>query len=131
MRSIPVDMARVPVVIAMGPAEPVTDQDGAARADRDGQPLYSVPVAVSVDDGDASVIQVRVAGDRPEVRAGMVVRLVELAAAPWEIGGRHGMVFRARAVLPGPGGAPAGPPPSRPSGGAPAGGPAQVGGRSA
>jgi len=122
MRSIPVDMTRVPVVIAMGPAEPVTDQDGVQRKNQDKQLLFSVPVAVTVDDGNASVIRVRVAGEVPPVTAGMAVRLVDLVAAPWEIGGRHGLSYRARAVVPGGGAVgPSGPARSGPTGPAGAG----------
>jgi hypothetical protein len=110
-------MTRVPVVIAMGPAEPVTDQDGVQRKNQDKQPLFSVPVAVTVDDGNASVIRVRVAGEVPPVTAGMAVRLVDLVAAPWEIGGRHGLSYRARAVVPGGGAVgPSGPARSGPTG---------------
>jgi hypothetical protein len=65
-----------------------------------GEPVFAVRIRVEHLD-DVHVIRVKVSGD-PKVRRGDTLELDDLVASPWSIGGRYGVAFRARAILPAP-----------------------------
>ncbi len=84
--------------IAAAAAEPLLDfETGQRRLDRDGQPLSVVRVVAFAGDG-AEVMRVKVAGDVPDVASGTALEIDGLVATTWEMGGRHGVSFRAAAV---------------------------------
>jgi hypothetical protein len=100
MHSIPVDLSAVLATVAMSAAVPVLDEAKQPKANRDGEPLFTVQVAVTLADGSASVLPVKVAGTPPVVHPGMAVELSGLAARSWEIGGRHGVSWSAASIRP-------------------------------
>jgi hypothetical protein len=52
---------------------------------------------VALGDGEAEIIRVAVPGD-PKLAQGETVTVDGLTAQPWEMDGRSGMAFRARAI---------------------------------
>ena len=79
--------------------EPKTDQNGRQRNEKDsGRPMWSTQVFV-MDETGGEVISVTTAGEKPLVRQGQLVQLVQLEAVPWamETNGkaRSGVSFRA------------------------------------
>ena len=80
-------------------SEPKTDQSGKQRSERDtGRPLWVTQVIILDEDG-GEVIQVTTAGEKPNVRRGQLVSLVQLEAVPWSMEqngkARSGVSFRA------------------------------------
>lgn len=61
MRSIPVDTSRLTTLVG-GAIEPATNQDGSQKRNRSGQPMFSVPVVVVIEGGNADTMTVRVPG---------------------------------------------------------------------
>lgn len=104
MQSIPVDAARLGACTCVVAPEPRTNPEtGQIRVDRDGVTVYQVGVAVREATGRrASVIEVSVSGEPKGIAEGMRVRFEGLTARAWEVGDRHGMSFRAEAILPAP-----------------------------
>jgi hypothetical protein len=83
-------------------SEPKNDQQGRQRNEKDsGRPLWSTQVIV-MDETGAEVIQVTTAGEKPMVRQGQFVQLVQLEAVPWSMEqngkARHGVSFRAAEI---------------------------------
>lgn len=77
------------------------DQQGNQRFRRDDQaPMWSTELLVldKQNEGGAT-INVTVAGIRPELTVGQMVRPVELEAIPWNTNGRHGVAYRARELV--------------------------------
>lgn len=122
-----VDTNGVKFRAASDPAPVVKDRKtGELATDRQtGETMFSVDLLVKAPESKAEVWTVKVAG-RPEgVEDGMVVELLALVGQDWEVGDRHGISWRADAIVPatnsnsapapGPapvsGKAPAGPPP--------------------
>ena len=84
--------------------EPKTDQNGKQRNERDtGRPLWSTQVFV-MDETGGEVISVTTAGEKPNVRQGQLVQLVQLEAVPWSMEqngkARSGVSFRADGINP-------------------------------
>jgi hypothetical protein len=74
------------------------DQNGRQRTERDtGRPMWSTQVFV-LDDVGGEVITVTTAGERPNVKVGQPVSLVNLEALPWATNGRSGVAFRASEI---------------------------------
>jgi hypothetical protein len=65
-----------------------------------GEVLWRVQL-VALGEGDAEIIRVAVPGD-PKLSQGEVVQVDGLTAQAWEMDGRSGMAFRARAIAPMP-----------------------------
>ncbi|WP_255952214.1 SCO3933 family regulatory protein [Streptomyces odontomachi] len=100
MQSIPVDVARLGIVMCVVPPEPRVNRDtGEVRKDREGNPTWTVGLAVRQKDGRrADVIDVTVSGEPAVISEGARVDVVDLVATSWEIDGRKGTSFRAAAV---------------------------------
>jgi hypothetical protein len=84
--------------------EPKTDQHGKQRSERDtGRPMWQTQVFV-MDETGGEVIAVTTAGEKPNVRQGQLVQLVQLEAIPWSMESngksRSGVSFRAQQILP-------------------------------
>jgi hypothetical protein len=111
MQSIPVDTSRLGVLRCVVAPEPkITNQETQeVKKDRDGKTVYTVGITVRQEGRRASVIEVAVTGEPTGVEEGMVVKLTGLEAFSWAMGDRHGISFRAAAVTPLPGPAPATP----------------------
>ena len=62
MRQIPVDVSKLQI-LAGGPATPLLGQDNQPRHDRDGRPIFVLPVIALSDDGLPEVLSVRVPGE--------------------------------------------------------------------
>ena len=97
---LPIDTTQMSFKTA-GDPRPVLDYETREqRADRDGQPLYSVRVFASGED-IGQVIDVKVAGDPVGVRRNQDVRLTGLTVQPWTLkNGRSGIAFRAARIEP-------------------------------
>jgi hypothetical protein len=101
VQNIPVDVARLGRAMVIVPPEPKVNQEtGEVRTDREGNPVFTVGVAVRQDGRRASIIEVSVAGEPKGLAEGMPVKFVDLEAFSWAMGDRHGISFRAGAVLP-------------------------------
>jgi len=79
--------------------EPKTDQSGKQRSERDtGRLMWQTQVFV-LDETGGEVIQVTTAGEKPSVRQGQLVSLVQLEAVPWSMEqngkARSGVSYRA------------------------------------
>jgi hypothetical protein len=92
------------------PPKPRKSQGGGARLDTaTGQPLFQVGVCV-IQERTSDVVAVTVAGEPKGLVPGQAVSVRGLVAIPWEqqdpVTGqwRHGIAFRAEAILPGTGG---------------------------
>jgi hypothetical protein len=84
--------------------EPKNDQHGKQRNEREtGRPLWSTQVFV-LDETGGEVIQVTTAGEKPTVRQGQLVSLVQLEAIPWAMENngkaRSGVSYRALDIKP-------------------------------
>jgi hypothetical protein len=84
--------------------EPKNDQHGKQRSERDtGRPLWSTQVFV-MDETGGEVIAVTTAGEKPSVRQGQLVSVVQLEAIPWSMDSngksRSGVSFRAVEIRP-------------------------------
>jgi hypothetical protein len=81
--------------MSAGPADPVLDfETKAPRLDANGQPIYSVPLfAISPDSYDT--LTVKVAGEPRGVGNFTPVKVTNLIASTWDVGGNHGISFRA------------------------------------
>lgn len=103
MARIPVDTTRLTGLVAVTDPEPkINLETGEVRTDRDGRTVYLVSVALRVADGGrkAVVIEVATTEEPKGVEVGTPVRLVGLDAVPWEMNNRHGLSYKAAAVLP-------------------------------
>ena len=96
---LPIDTVAVQFMTA-GPAEPVLDFDTKApRLDGSGQPLYSVHLfAISPDSYDT--LTVKVAGEPKGINNFTPVKVTNLIASTWDIGGNHGVSFKADKIEP-------------------------------
>jgi hypothetical protein len=100
---LPIDTSRLQF-LTVAPAEPLRQyEEGkpreawAQRKDAtSGEVLWRVQL-VALGDGDAEIIRVAVPGD-PKLSQGEVVQVDGLTAQAWELDGRSGMAFRARAI---------------------------------
>lgn len=106
MQRIPVDLTGC-MTLCTEPPKPRKGQAGAARLDTaTGQPLFQVGVCV-IQERTSDVVAVTVAGEPKGLVPGQAVAVRGLVAIPWEqqdpVTGqwRHGIAFRAEAILPG------------------------------
>jgi hypothetical protein len=104
---LPIDTSRLKFLV-VAPAEPLRQyEEGkpreawAPRTDVNGEVLWRVQL-VALGDGEAEIIRVAVPGD-PKLAQGEMVRADGLTAQAWEMEGRSGMAFRARAIASGGG----------------------------
>ncbi len=84
--------------------EPKNDQHGKQRSERDtGRPMWQTQVFV-MDETGGEVIAVTTVGEKPNVRQGQLVQLVQLEAVPWTMDtngkSRSGVSFRAVQIVP-------------------------------
>jgi hypothetical protein len=100
---LPIDTSRLKFMV-VAPAEPARQyEEGkpreawAPRTDANGEVLWRLQL-VALGEGGAEIIRVAVPGD-PKVVQGEMVAVDELTAQPWEMEGRSGMSFRARAIV--------------------------------
>ncbi|MEU4999719.1 hypothetical protein [Streptomyces sp. NPDC021622] len=115
MQNIPVDVRRLGTLMCVVPPEPRVNQEtGEIRKDRDGNSIYVVGVSVRQQGNRrADVIEVAVPGEPMGIAEGIRVTVADLVAVAWEIDGRKGTSFRASAVVPNGGSAPASAPAGR------------------
>ncbi len=96
---LPVNTAAM-VFIAMSRPEPVMDfTTRQPRTDQAGAPLYTVQVAAMFED-QGEILAVKVAGQPAGIGQGVRVELAGLVAAPWEMGDRSGIAYRAASIRP-------------------------------
>ncbi len=98
MFNLPVDTSAMSFIVG-GRTEPVFER-GTDRPKVDqetGKPLFAVQL-VALAEGRADVLNVKVAGQAPELPQGTPVRVVGLVATPWTMNDRAGVAFRAAAV---------------------------------
>jgi hypothetical protein len=96
---LPIDTTSLAFICA-GEAQAAVDYDTRRpKTDDNGVPLYQVAM-VAMSDGNAEVINCKVAGQPIGLTAGGPVRLVELVAIPWAMGDRSGVAYRATRVEP-------------------------------
>jgi hypothetical protein len=109
---IPVDTSKL-IIIAGGPAKPVTDREGKPRTDRDGQVLYSVDLSVLCAGERPDTWSVRLTAEPRGLDVGMPVKVTGLSAGAYDIsddkGNRNvGVSFRADSIEPANGAKPSG-----------------------
>lgn len=97
---LPIDTSEMAFQVVSRP-EPLRDPtSGLARTTRRGAPLFMAQLLTSWR-GAVGTIAVVVAGEpSADVRPGVVVEVVGLAAVSWTIGNRAGLVFRAERIEP-------------------------------
>lgn len=99
MRNIPVDITNLTTLVG-GAIQPATNQDGTQKRDGGGRPLFTVPVVIVADSGNAETINVRLPGPVPQVAQLTPVRFVKLVARPWSMEGRSGVSYLADSFQP-------------------------------
>ena len=91
---LPIDTGSVKFAAA-GPAEPVLDYETRApKLDENGTPLFNVPL-FAAGTGIKDSITVKVAGEPKGLSEFTMVKVTNLIATTWEVGGNHGVSFRA------------------------------------
>jgi hypothetical protein len=91
---LPIDTTGM-TFLAAGPAEPVRDfESKAAKVDENGETIHGVQLVVLVE-GNAEVVNVKVAGEPKGLAQGTAVKVTGLVATPWSMGDRSGVAFRA------------------------------------
>jgi hypothetical protein len=88
-----VDMSKVQFQVSREATEKL-DNERKQKRNRDGAPMWTVQV-IALDPMGAEVINVSIAGEKPNVTVGQPVTPVELEALPWNTNGKHGVAFRA------------------------------------
>jgi hypothetical protein len=97
---LPIDVTRITFLAGSEPEQMIEHESGKPRLDKDGQPLFTVQLVV-LGAGKGEVIPVRVAGTAPKgLDQGTAVRCVGLTAAPWSMGERSGVTYRAERIEP-------------------------------
>jgi|SRR6185437_433443 len=92
-----VDTSAKQVTVTKDPTEKL-EQNGRQKAERGtGRPMWSTQVMV-LDDNGGEVIAITTAGEKPNVKVGHVVAVVNLEALPWATNGRNGVAFRAEEI---------------------------------
>jgi hypothetical protein len=87
-------------VTASKDPEPKNDQNGNQRFEKGtNRPMWSTQVFV-LDETGGEVITITTAGEKPNVKVGQLVSLVQLEAIPWATNGRNGVAFRALELKP-------------------------------
>jgi hypothetical protein len=95
---IPVDTSGLMLIAGSDPAS-VLDMERRPRADKaTGELLWGLDVVALGGEDGAQVWPVRVVGEPKGISTGQPLRVQGLTAASWEIEGRHGISFRARAL---------------------------------
>lgn len=102
LNKIPVDMGKLQRPIVMIGGQIKTSRDGEIRKDpATGLPWWQYGIAVRVaDTRAAAVITVQAPGEQPGIEEGMLVRLVDPVASPWEMADGSGVTFSASAIVP-------------------------------
>lgn len=98
LKNLPLDAARLGVVLCVSVEAKKDPDTGEAKSDRDGVPVWSVGVAVRPEGRKVALIEVAVAGEPSGVAVGQNVCLNGLEAFWWEMNGRSGLAFRAESV---------------------------------
>lgn len=97
---LPIDVTTITFLAVGGVEQSIEHETGKPRLDKDGQPLF-VAQLVALANGEGGVIPVRVAGTAPKgLDQGTSVRCVGLTAAPWSMGERSGVTYRAERIEP-------------------------------
>lgn len=92
-----VDTSRVQFQVTKEPDEK-RDQNGTQKVDRKTGELLFIVQVMALDESGGDILTVTVAGAKPRVQVGQVVRPVELEAIPWATNGRSGTAFRAKSI---------------------------------
>jgi hypothetical protein len=102
MQVIPVDAARLEGLVCVTKPDVRTNPEtGEVRPNGRGERVFLVGVAGRrTGSRKAWAIEVQTTAEPLGVVEGSKVALVEFEASPWEVEGRHGMTYRAAAVLP-------------------------------
>jgi hypothetical protein len=102
LKNIPVDMGKLLRPTVMMGGEIKTNREGEIKKDpKTGQPWWIYGVAVRVDGTrTAAVINVQAPGEQPGIEEGMLVRLVDPMASPWDMADGSGVTFSATAIVP-------------------------------
>jgi hypothetical protein len=88
-----IDTSSVQFTVTRNP-EPKADDKGNQKRNREGAPMWTTQVS-TLDASGGEILAIVVAGEKPQVTVGEVVRPTELEAVPWSTNGRHGVLYRA------------------------------------
>jgi hypothetical protein len=100
VKSLPLDASQFRF-LAVSEVEAVVDfTTKAPKADRNGQPVFSLDVLFTREGHKGEVITVKVAGNKPQLTEGQKLRISGLEATPWENNGRSGVSFTATEIAP-------------------------------
>ena len=89
-----VDVTDVTFTVTRDAVEKV-DENGRQKTTRKtNEPMWTVQV-MALDGSGGEVLNLTIAGNRPNVKVGQSVRPVELEAIPWAQGTRNGVAYRA------------------------------------
>jgi hypothetical protein len=97
-----VDTNGVTFRAACDPAPVLKDREkGVLATDaKTGQTMWSVELLVKAPESRSEVWTVKVVGEPEGVQDGDIVQVLNLAGQDWENGGRHGIAWRAEAIVP-------------------------------
>jgi hypothetical protein len=76
------------------------DGDRKQRYSKDGAPMWTVEMLAQQASEGGLVINVTVAGEKPNVASSTVVVVEDLEVIPWNTNGKHGNAFRASKIRP-------------------------------
>ena len=99
MKTLPIDTSKMTAFIG-GAIQPATKEDGTQRHDREGRPLFNVPVVLIIEGANAEALSVRIPGPIVQAAPMTPVQVEQLEARPWSFDGRSGVSFSATAVKP-------------------------------
>lgn len=101
LNKIPIDMGKLQRPIVMVGGQIKTNREGEIKKDPvTGLPWWQYGIAVRVaDTRAAAVLTVQAPGEQPGIEEGMLVRLVDPVASPWEMSDGSGVTFSAAAIV--------------------------------
>lgn len=105
---IKADVENVTFICAEAPAAVIDPATGVQRADRNGEPIFSIRLAL-LTEGASEMVAVKISGQPRPLSMGDRVKVSGLIGSTWEIDGRSGVSFRADRVEPVAGPTPAAP----------------------
>lgn len=96
---IKADVENVTFICAEVPVAVIDPATGVQRADRNGEPVFSVRLAL-LTEGASEMLAVKISGQPKGLSMGDRVKVSGLIGSTWEIEGRSGVSFRAEKIEP-------------------------------
>ncbi|GCB53542.1 hypothetical protein [Streptomyces sp. NL15-2K] len=101
MNNKPIDITRLGAIRCLIAPEPRTTPEGEVRRDREGNPLWITGLSVRQAEGRGlDTIHVTTSNQPQGLVEGAEVKVTNLWANEWAVGGRNGTSYRADAIAP-------------------------------